>query len=326
MSSVVKSVKKVFKKVGQAIKKVVKSKVFKALVIAAAVLYTGGAAAGYFGAAETAGSIAATLSQVPIVGEAAAGLITAGTTAGGALASGGLSAMAEVVGSQLGLTTLSPETALAANEAAGGLSTTLGPLADGGAAFGGTAGSGAAGVASGVADAAASGSSLTAPAPGAAPGMPDAFGNMPGSPGFDAATSSTATTAPTAAAPAGGSSAESALDAAARAGQVSTTQGPLVSGVPAAGGGNQGIIARAMDWYSNLKPAGQMVVGQAVAGAGTAALQAFSSRSAQEEQRRIEEERRNRNRVTDLPVLNFGAPGGGGGSGIITNAMRRGGA
>lgn len=322
MSSVVKGIGKIFKKVGKAIKKVVKSKVFKALVIAAAVLYTGGAAAGYFGAGSTASTVAGALSQIPIVGEAAAGLVTAGTTAGGALASGGISAMAEVVGSQLGLTTLSPETALAANEAAGTVSTAVGPLADGSAAFGGAAGGeAAAGAAGGLADAA----SATAPAPGAAPGMPDAFGNMPGSPGFDAATSSSASAAPTAAAPAT-PTAQGALDAAARAGELTTTQGPLASAPAYSGGSGGGIIQRAMDWYSGLKPAGQMVVGQAVGQAGAAALNAFSSRAAQEEQRRIEEERRNRNRVTDLPVLNFGAPAGGAGGGIITNAMRRGGA
>lgn len=54
MSGVVKGVKKVFKKIGQAVKKIVKSPIFKAIVIAAAIYFTGGLAAGAMGSTTAA--------------------------------------------------------------------------------------------------------------------------------------------------------------------------------------------------------------------------------------------------------------------------------
>ena len=79
MSKVVKGIKRVFKKV-------LSNKVFKVVAIAAAVLFTGGLAAGAFGGAATAASVATGLSSIPVIGSAAAGLVTAGSAVGAGLA------------------------------------------------------------------------------------------------------------------------------------------------------------------------------------------------------------------------------------------------
>lgn len=100
MSGVVKGVKKVFKKVGKAVKKLWKNKIVRAIVIAAAIYFTAGAAAAYFAApaAGAAGTTAAAGSMVvdgvitaealaPLAVDAAA---TAGTTAATTAATGAM--------------------------------------------------------------------------------------------------------------------------------------------------------------------------------------------------------------------------------------------
>lgn len=62
MSGLVKGVKKVFKAIGNAVKKVLKSPIFKAILIAAAVIFTGGAAIGAFGALAGGASFGAAMS------------------------------------------------------------------------------------------------------------------------------------------------------------------------------------------------------------------------------------------------------------------------
>lgn len=71
MSKLVKGVKKVFKKVGQAIKKFAKSKIGKVIIAAAAIYFTGGLAAGSFAPSAVFGQIASTAGSMATgVGEA----------------------------------------------------------------------------------------------------------------------------------------------------------------------------------------------------------------------------------------------------------------
>jgi type IV secretion system protein TrbL len=98
MSKAVKAVGKVFKSVGTAIKKVVKSAVFKWVAIAAAVYFTAGAAMGAFGALSAEAAIGATTVEgITAAGAAGAGVageaaslaaLEGASTVGGGLAGG----------------------------------------------------------------------------------------------------------------------------------------------------------------------------------------------------------------------------------------------
>jgi len=140
MSGAVKAIKKVFKSVGNAIKKVVKSKAFKVIVGAVAVYFTAGLAAGAMGwagaaampgitaAAETLGISAGAFATAPTTLAAAA--TTSATTA--ATAAGITEAavpMAEMAGATAG-------TAADVAGAAAGGSAAGGAVADGAMAMG----------------------------------------------------------------------------------------------------------------------------------------------------------------------------------------------
>lgn len=150
MSGLVKGVKKVFSAIGNAVKKIMKSPIFKALLIAAAVIFTGGAALGAFAAMGTAG---ATFGSV----------MAAGLSAGAApfsAALGALTGAASSVGSALGIGTAAAEgtaavgaagvveggtmAAAAAEAAAPGAASWLAPAADTAGLFGETVAGGAA--------------------------------------------------------------------------------------------------------------------------------------------------------------------------------------
>jgi len=115
LKKVFKGVKKVFKKVVKVAKQVVQSKVFKAVMLAAAVYFTAGAAAGYFGAAgaATAGAGAATTAGGGLAAggwaaaetAAVAGAATGGAAGVGAAASGIGGALSGVAAAAQGMTT-----------------------------------------------------------------------------------------------------------------------------------------------------------------------------------------------------------------------------
>ena len=81
LKKIVKHVKKVFKKIVKVVKKVLKSKIFKVIALAVAVYFTAGAAAGWLGAAGTAGAGTAAAGTVagltPVVTTTASGLAAA---------------------------------------------------------------------------------------------------------------------------------------------------------------------------------------------------------------------------------------------------------
>lgn len=79
IKAIAKGVKKTFKAVKKVVKKVVKSKVFKAVAIAAAVVFTGGAALGALGATGASGLAASGLATASTVGSS---LGTLGSIAG----------------------------------------------------------------------------------------------------------------------------------------------------------------------------------------------------------------------------------------------------
>lgn len=117
MSGVVKGVKKVFKKVGSAAKKLWKNKIVRAIVIAAAIYFTGGLAAGAMGST--------TAAAMPGITAAAKGLgITAGAfgTGAGTFAAGstGLLMPAAEAAAEIGAATSAAEgaTLLSGAEAA----------------------------------------------------------------------------------------------------------------------------------------------------------------------------------------------------------------
>jgi hypothetical protein len=191
MSGVVKAVKKVFKAVGTAIKKVVKSPIFKAILIAAAIYFTGGLALGAMGStaaaalpgiatfAETVGVTAGAFGAEAAVG---AGLIE-GATAAGALIDAGTGVAALDAGATLAGATAAEAagtaTLLGEAGALGGEAAALG----GGEAAGGAlvdAGTGQIALDAGEAAAAAGSPAETAVAitgdPAAAPPMSDMAG------------------------------------------------------------------------------------------------------------------------------------------------------
>jgi len=91
MSGLVKGVKKVFKAVGSAVKKIVKSPIFKAVAIAAAVYFTGGLAMGAMGSTFAASlpGISGAAEALGITAGAFGEAATVGATAlGGAVAEG----------------------------------------------------------------------------------------------------------------------------------------------------------------------------------------------------------------------------------------------
>jgi len=100
MSGLVKGVKKVFKAIGNAVKKIIKSPIFKALLIGAAAIFTGGAAMAAFGAMGSTATLGSVL---------------------GAAASGGMGAIGSAVGAVQGMLGL-------------GTAATAAPIVEGGAA------------------------------------------------------------------------------------------------------------------------------------------------------------------------------------------------
>jgi hypothetical protein len=107
----VKAIGKVFKKVGEAIKKVISSPVFKVILVAAAVYFTGGMALAAFPEVGAAiGGIGATAAETVTgvagamgFGEAGAGAFAGATAAGEAGALGGAAATdAAITGAELG--------------------------------------------------------------------------------------------------------------------------------------------------------------------------------------------------------------------------------
>lgn len=168
MSGLVKGVKKVFKAIGNGIKKLASSTLGK-ILLGALVIFTGGFAIGAFGAMGTAG---ATFGSV----------MSAGLAGGVAPFSAALSAITGAtssIGSSLGLTTAGAEggamAAAAAEAAAPGAASWLAPAADTAGLFGAEAVAGGAAVAEGAAGIGASGGldamgayAAEAAAPGAA--------------------------------------------------------------------------------------------------------------------------------------------------------------
>ncbi len=142
IKSIKKGIKKIFRAVKKVVKKIVKSKIFKAVVIAAAIYFTAGAIAGTLSSGAASGAAATTqaasagaaaTSSAAVTGAtataaqaaqgaawfnslapAAAGTVTAGSTATGigSTISGLLSAGASKVGSALAWTTQTPANAM----------------------------------------------------------------------------------------------------------------------------------------------------------------------------------------------------------------------
>lgn len=71
----------------------------------------------------------------------------------------------------------------------------------------------------------------------------------------------------------------------------------------AAGNGSTNIIGRAFDWYKGLSAPGQMAVGQAIAGAGSAAVNAISARQQQQGLEEAEARRRQNAAVPDVTYM-----------------------
>lgn len=104
MSGLVKGIKKVFKTIGNAVKKILKSPIFKAILIGAAVIFTGGAAIGAFGAMGATGATFGSVMSAAL----------AGGTAPFSAALSALTGTASSIGSSLGLTTAGAEAGTAA--------------------------------------------------------------------------------------------------------------------------------------------------------------------------------------------------------------------
>lgn len=93
MSGLVKGVKKVFKAIGSAVKKILKSPIFKAILIGAAAIFTGGFAIGAFGAMGTAGATFGSVMSAGLAGglapfQAALGALGVGSGASGVAGAG----------------------------------------------------------------------------------------------------------------------------------------------------------------------------------------------------------------------------------------------
>ena len=127
MSKAVKSVGKVFKSVGTAIKKVVKSDVFKWVAIAAAVYFTAGAAMGAFGALSAEAAIGATtvegISSAAVMGSEAMTVLGAESMAAAGAAGAGVAGEAASLAALEGASTVGGGLA---GEAAGTIGVTAG--------------------------------------------------------------------------------------------------------------------------------------------------------------------------------------------------------
>lgn len=148
IKSVGRAIKKVVSGIGKVIKKVVKSKFFKAIAIAAAIYFTGGAAAGLMSGAGAGAGLSAAASQLGV--------------AGSALMGGNLSAAGSAIAS--GFSGIAPGAAAGLAEGAVAAGTAALPEVAGAAeiASGGTALGGGGGMVGGVAPAGVPGSSFGA--------------------------------------------------------------------------------------------------------------------------------------------------------------------
>lgn len=153
MSGLVKGVKKVFKAIGTAVKKILKSPIFKAILIGAAAIFTGGAAMAAFGAMGTAGATFGSVMSAGLAGglapfQAALGALgigggAAGAGAGAGAAGGAASAVGEGLAiAGTGAAEGGAMAAAAAEAAAPGMAAWAAPAADTAALFGGEAAAG----------------------------------------------------------------------------------------------------------------------------------------------------------------------------------------
>lgn len=223
MSGAIKSIGKVFQRIGQAIRSIAKSPIFKAIVVAAAIYFTAGAALAAFAAPEvaagavtaaTATEAGATEFAVGLAGDESAGLSmaaagdTAASTAGTVAGVAGDESAGLALGSQSGTGAVGDainasgaqdlaSSAGAPPDMTASASTTPGaPAPEAPGAPPGT--QPGAGTPTADLQTAGAGAPQTAAATGQ-PGVADAMGNMPGDPAYSP------TGAPSAGAPSSGS-------------------------------------------------------------------------------------------------------------------------
>jgi hypothetical protein len=268
MSGAVKAVGKVFKQVGHAIKKLWQSPIVKAIVIAAAIYFTGGLAAGAF--AEAAPAAAGVAAEGAAVGAGAAAEASfAGSLAEGALTAEGATAAGGVAAEGAGA--LAGEGAVANAMEAGAVDAATGAV--GATDLASTVGSGAADVAAdGVATTAAGDAATTAAANGSTAANAIAQGNEAIAQGVEAAGNASGEQAMNAALTDPG-----AADLASTAGSGSTGPGTLWDRIASAG---DQFLTRVGDFAKT--PQGMNMIGQGMFGAGKGMLDARAMQAQQE--------------------------------------------
>jgi hypothetical protein len=272
MSGVVRGVKKVFSAVGHAVKKLWQNKIVRAIIIAAAIYFTAGAAAGYFGAAGTAAEVgttavatgagegaAATAMEAAVVDESAGlAMTSAAETGAGAAAGAGEAAAGAAIDESAGLAmgNAGADAAGAAGSTAGGAAGNAAGSAviDESAGLSMTPQTAAGGMAQQSAtqglinDAVAQGSD--AAAQGATQGaMDESAGLSMETPSYGVDTT--------------------------QINPISAGQAPTIN--PMTPNPNGGLINGALDWYKGLDPATKTLMGQGVSGAAKGAFEMYGN-------------------------------------------------